>query len=860
MQSLVTCLVLVLAFGSVAAQETSSPLRDIQRGADYASTVDWENGYVEVVGEATCDPSLSVNQGHCYTMALKAARALAYEKLAETVHGLHVSSSNTFEDEVIKNTTLRTAVNGLIQNARIVSEEQTVMPDGSPLVRVRLGILISGPQGLGAAVFRHGTTSDVPPDVAKLRSDLERAIADLNATKQHAQRLETLVQQASQAAQDARQAAMASGDSQTATRALEQAAAALRIAEEARKAADDVALRAAETQRHQAQGASSEEVRQAQAAAQEAREIANRLAKAAEDAQAAANEARAANASVGEQARVMADALQRSQDTIAQVDAARTEADGLRKQNEEALARLSQAQDALAADNVSATQALAEARQAAQDARQAREHAVALDRQLYEARLAVDSLTARSAATREVEISRLAAETQRLTQELAATRQRQEQLESQFDKGTTAAMSGVQSGDKAVTQALTEARQAADEARRARERADALERQLAEARQAVDALAAKPSTVREAEVVRLANETKHLADELASARKKQTTFEQQTTEAMSRLSKDDDTALSRALEEARQASKEAKAAREQAVALERQLTQAKLATEATAAKSSAERDAQIEALGTQTRRLAEELASTRVRQAELEKGTTAAMSQATKALEQAGSRQPSPEVTALVADLNKSLAQTQQLQSAVAALEQRAASAEAEAARMREMVGSSTATRSDVSHAMEQAAVASRAVQALRDSLKSSPASPPAAPTVASVARAVELGKTPYTGLIVDASYLGVRPALKARVYSPDGDEVYGESKASRSTLAKMGKLTGYSDTPETARTKHVGLIGKNPLVVKAVEATGGNKSDVVVSREDALLIERADRSAGFLKDCKVTITVEPTA
>ncbi|MCU0611713.1 MAG: hypothetical protein MUE60_08000, partial [Candidatus Eisenbacteria bacterium] len=77
MHPFVTGLILVVLAASAAAQETASPLMDVQQGADYTAKVDWVNGYVEVVGEATCDPTMAVNQGHCYTMALKAARALA---------------------------------------------------------------------------------------------------------------------------------------------------------------------------------------------------------------------------------------------------------------------------------------------------------------------------------------------------------------------------------------------------------------------------------------------------------------------------------------------------------------------------------------------------------------------------------------------------------------------------------------------------------------------------------------------------------------------------------------------------------------------------------------------------------------
>ncbi len=681
MRATVLCLTLVWwAVGAMAQERPSAPV-ETSEGEDYATKVDWENGFVEVMGEATCDPALAVNQGHCYTMALKGARALAFEKLAETVHGLHITSSNTFQDEVISNTSLRTAVNGLIKDARIISEEQILMPDGSPLVRVKLGIMIAGPRGLGAAVARHVAADPLSPHVAKMRADLERALAELEATRQRAQRLEVLVQQAQEAAQEAREAA-ASRDDWQVTRALEQASAALQVAQEARRAAEEVARRAAEAQ-EKTNAATSEDARKAQEAAQEAREIAARLERVASEAQAAADEARQASASAGAQARLVADVLERARETAAQVEAARGEADRLRRDAEVALTKLVQAHGALAAENATAAQALEEARTASEEARRAREQAVALERQLREARLAVDSLTARA--------------------------------------------------------------------------------------------------------VRAEGAHRGLPDETPEA---------------------------------------------------------------------ARRDEQIQALIEQTRRLSEELAAARLRQVELEQATTKAMEHATKTLETAPW---SPEMGALLADLKASVAQTHQLQAAVASLERRAALAEAETARMREVLEAGGSNREEVARALAEATAASRAVRALLDSLRAAAPAPPA-PRFATMERVVELSREPYTGLIVDAAYLGAAPVVKPRVFSPDGEEVYGETKVSRAASLRLGTLATYAETPETARTKASARVGRNPLVVRAIETIGEKKADLVVSREDAVLIERADRVGGFLKEGKVVITLMPRA
>jgi hypothetical protein len=181
--------------------------------------------------------------------------------------------------------------------------------------------------------------------------------------------------------------------------------------------------------------------------------------------------------------------------------------------------------------------------------------------------------------------------------------------------------------------------------------------------------------------------------------------------------------------------------------------------------------------------------------------------------------------------------------------------------RTADAIATSDAERDAIAQAAQEATQATHAVKALLDSLRTASKRAVAVEQAAHAASAsvVEMAPEAYTGLIVDASYLGARPAMKPRIYSPDSEEVYGDSKASREVALKNGYV-GWADTPETARTKHVKRVGTNPLVIRAVEATGKHNSDLVVSREDALIIERADRAGGFLQECKVAIAIIPTA
>jgi hypothetical protein len=64
--------------------------------------------------------------------------------------------------------------------------------------------------------------------------------------------------------------------------------------------------------------------------------------------------------------------------------------------------------------------------------------------------------------------------------------------------------------------------------------------------------------------------------------------------------------------------------------------------------------------------------------------------------------------------------------------------------------------------------------------------------------------------------------------------------------------VVGYLNDIETA-TEHVRVAG-NPLVVRALEATGPNNCDVVIATADADRIRELARNQVFLAECRVMI------
>lgn len=107
----------------------------------------------------------------------------------------------------------------------------------------------------------------------------------------------------------------------------------------------------------------------------------------------------------------------------------------------------------------------------------------------------------------------------------------------------------------------------------------------------------------------------------------------------------------------------------------------------------------------------------------------------------------------------------------------------------------------------------------------------------------------PFTGLIVDARELGLKPALMPKIFNEDGQEIYGVGYAARQS-AVMNGLVAYRKELSSAM-KDVRAVG-GPLVVRALKSTGALNADLVVSNNDALLIHAAAKSQNFLSQCKV--------
>ena len=110
------------------------------------------------------------------------------------------------------------------------------------------------------------------------------------------------------------------------------------------------------------------------------------------------------------------------------------------------------------------------------------------------------------------------------------------------------------------------------------------------------------------------------------------------------------------------------------------------------------------------------------------------------------------------------------------------------------------------------------------------------------------------TGIIIDGTGLGLRPAMAPRILNQSGSVVYGPGQYSRDYAASNG-VVGYSKSLEKA--KEDPRVQGNPLVIRASSTSGASAADMIVSNADAGKIARADGTAGLFGNCRVMFILD---
>jgi len=110
------------------------------------------------------------------------------------------------------------------------------------------------------------------------------------------------------------------------------------------------------------------------------------------------------------------------------------------------------------------------------------------------------------------------------------------------------------------------------------------------------------------------------------------------------------------------------------------------------------------------------------------------------------------------------------------------------------------------------------------------------------------------TGIIIDGTGLGLRPAMSPRIMDQSGSVIYGPGQYSRDYAAANG-VVGYAKSLDQAKSDP--RVQGNPLVIRGTSTSGSSAADMVISNADAGKVARADGSAGLLGNCRVMFVLD---
>ncbi len=115
-------------------------------------------------------------------------------------------------------------------------------------------------------------------------------------------------------------------------------------------------------------------------------------------------------------------------------------------------------------------------------------------------------------------------------------------------------------------------------------------------------------------------------------------------------------------------------------------------------------------------------------------------------------------------------------------------------------------------------------------------------------------GKNVYTGLIINAQGLRLKPAISPKIVDEEGEEVYGTGFVDRTYAVKSG-VVGYLKDVEKAEENR--RVADNALVIEGKEPSGAARTDVVISNDDADDVRKLARDLSFLDKCKVMFVID---
>ena len=113
------------------------------------------------------------------------------------------------------------------------------------------------------------------------------------------------------------------------------------------------------------------------------------------------------------------------------------------------------------------------------------------------------------------------------------------------------------------------------------------------------------------------------------------------------------------------------------------------------------------------------------------------------------------------------------------------------------------------------------------------------------------IGKSLYSGLVIDARGLGIEPVLDPVIVSEQGHEIYSSVFISREFAVQSGICKYVCNLDQALQDKR---IGDNPMVLKGLRKEGSKNATLVISMSDYLVLEKTTERHTFLNECRVII------
>lgn len=133
-----------------------------------------------------------------------------------------------------------------------------------------------------------------------------------------------------------------------------------------------------------------------------------------------------------------------------------------------------------------------------------------------------------------------------------------------------------------------------------------------------------------------------------------------------------------------------------------------------------------------------------------------------------------------------------------------------------------------------------------------------------------------YTGVIIDARKLGLKPAIFPKVIEEGGQIIYGQHTPHKEALESQG-FVRYETIPPPQRksltwrqsdqfgvfqiensTAPASRVGRRPLRIKGLGKQGTLKTDVIISKEDAEKIKHTPSLLQALQKANLVIITDP--